>query len=762
MAPSRPRRIALVLAAVLVASGSIGSAAADDEPRPDGTQQVLVHGADGSVTTVEVSEAELDQLRADPAAGPVVPRGTTVHAALAQSVPKVGAPTLWGTGQRGAGQVVVVIDTGVLPSFGGTLVGQACFAATQFGSQLVGHCGPDEDHPATFDSACFDLGVCSAPGGDVLDSGAARPCAVPPAAASDCYHGTAVAAVAARHEPTPGVAPDAGVYAIRVFDPSGTSADLVDVLLALDHVRRLADAGLPIAAVNLSVSTAATFPGSCDAGTGAADEAKEFRALFDQLLARGIPSVVASGNSGARGGLGLPACVSSAVSVGATDLDDDLADFSNLGPRLDLVAPGADEGNGALDRMDIPGSPLAQWAGTSFSAPHVAGAFALLGPQYPKASPVQLTGLLRATGVGVREPATGATYRRLRLLAPAQALTAGVLFPTDLPIGGTARAAVGDLDGDGHDDVLAHAPGSAPDRISFGDDDWTPRGRAYSVSGTYLPIVGQFHGVADGPEDIVWYAPGPAADSLWAGDASRAFPARSLTVNGLYAPIVGDYDGDGHDDIFWYGPGSAPDSLWYGGPSGFASAVVSVRGAYRVAVGDFDGDGRDDLLFHGPDGVPDSLWRGRAARGTWGQSPLSMNGSYTLRAGDVDGDGDDDLLLYQPGPRYDALWKGGPSVGGVGAAGGFATSATPVSGTYQPSMGDVDGDGRADILWYAPGPAADHLWFGRATGAPTSRPIVVNGTYTPLFADLDDDAGEEIVWFRSSAATTPVWWSYGP
>ena len=115
--------------------------------------------------------------------------------------------------------MIAVIDTGVAPTFGGTLVGQACFAATQVGPSLQGHCGPDEDVTEAFDATCFTLGVCSAGAGDVLDPAAGRPCPVPPAAASDCYHGTAVAAVAARHEPTPGVAPDAGVYAIRVFNP---------------------------------------------------------------------------------------------------------------------------------------------------------------------------------------------------------------------------------------------------------------------------------------------------------------------------------------------------------------------------------------------------------------------------------------------------------------------------------------------------------------------------------------------------------------
>jgi hypothetical protein len=753
-------RVALGLVAVAL-GGALAAPTAHGGPPGAATQQVLVPGP-GGVATVEVTEAELARLRADPAVGPVVTRGRVVHAQLAESVPKVGAPTLWAGGQRGAGQVIVVIDTGVLPAFGGTLVGQACFAATQEGPVLHGHCGPGEDQRQAFDSTCFDLGVCAVTDGDVLDPAAARPCDAPPADPDDCYHGTAVAAAAARHEPTPGVAPDAGVYAIRVFNPTGTTADILDLMLALEHVRELSDAGLDIVAVNLSVATTNTYPTACDAGPGASDDALVFRALFDDLLARGIANAVASGNSGNVGGVALPACVSSALSVGATDLDDDLADFGNRGPTLDLVAPGVDEGNGTVNRMEIPGSPLGEWAGTSFSAPHVAGAFALLAPQYPKASPGQLEAFLRSTGVPVRDPATGATYPRLRLRAPEHALAAGVLFPTTTALPGAPRSAVGDLDGDGHEDVLAHVPGAPPDRVAYGDDDWRPAVRAYGVAGTYHPLVGQFRGALAGADDILWYAPGAAADALWVGSPARTFASRTVTVNGTYAPLVGDFDGDGYDDVLWYAPGPASDAVWYGGPTGFTSVGASITGSYRTAVGDFDGDGRDDVVFHGPNTASDSIWRSTSTRGAWSNRALSMGGSYTVLAGDVDGDGDHDLVLYQPGSRADSIWRGGPAVGGAGATGGFAPLPIVVNATYQPQLADVDGDGRRDIVWYAPGPAGDHVWLGQPAGAPVSRPIVVNGTYALRAADLDAAAGDELVWLPPGGSTTPVWWSHAP
>src|SRR2546425_7474126 len=65
-----------------------------------------------------------------------------------------------------------------------------------------------------------------------------------------------------------------------------------------------------------------------------------YKPFIDNLRAAGIATVVASGNNGAIDRLSAPACVSTAVSVGATTKDDQVADFSNVAPFLSLFAPG--------------------------------------------------------------------------------------------------------------------------------------------------------------------------------------------------------------------------------------------------------------------------------------------------------------------------------------------------------------------------------------------------------------------------------------
>ncbi len=68
----------------------------------------------------------------------------------------------------------------------------------------------------------------------------------------------------------------------------------------------------------------------------------------------------------------FPGNLEQCITVGAVESDGSKADFSNWGPRIDLVAPGRD-----ILSVDKTGGP-ASWWGTSFAAPQVAGAASLL------------------------------------------------------------------------------------------------------------------------------------------------------------------------------------------------------------------------------------------------------------------------------------------------------------------------------------------------------------------------------------------------
>lgn len=101
--------------------------------------------------------------------------------------------------------------------------------------------------------------------------------------------------------------------------------------------------------------------------------------------------MVAAGNEGSRNGVAAPGCLSSAVTVGATDDSDLITAFSNRGPLLDLVAPGVD-----ID-SSVPDDTYGGMSGTSMSTPHVAGGFALMRQAFPDLGAVQILQRLQAT-----------------------------------------------------------------------------------------------------------------------------------------------------------------------------------------------------------------------------------------------------------------------------------------------------------------------------------------------------------------------------
>ena len=216
---------------------------------------------------------------------------------------------------------------------------------------------------------------------------------------------------------TYGVAPGAQILAIQVFSHFPAYGAVMsytsDQIKALERVYALKDT-YKIAAVNMSLG-GGKFTATCDA------DRQALKTAIDNLRSAGIPTVIASGNDGWTNAISAPACVSSAVSVGAhCDAGPDgsacatgvggITSYSNIASFVSLIAPGS------YIRSSVPGGAYATYNGTSMATPHVAGAWALLKQMQPTVSVTDGLAMLRQQAITLNDTRSGGTVGGLKRL----------------------------------------------------------------------------------------------------------------------------------------------------------------------------------------------------------------------------------------------------------------------------------------------------------------------------------------------------------
>ncbi len=324
--------------------------------------------------------------------------------ALAQGVPLVGADDSHALGVTGAGVNVAVLDSGIdagHPDLADDLVAEQCFCS--------------DPHPSPV------IGVPCCPNNQDTQSG-------PGAAADDTGHGSAVAGIitSAGGSAPLGVAPDAGIVAIKVSGPDGAMFSDIAAGLdwALDERNAFAD---PIRVVNLSLSDG----GEYNDATASPCQGTNTANAIEALHGFGIPTFVSSGNEGFDDGISFPACNAKAISVGGvydtffasvswcgatcsttlcTDTGvapDDFVCHTNSDELLDLVAP-----DYATSTTAMGGGTLNSFGGTSASSPYAAAQAALLFEADPSLDADGALGLLASSGASVTNPDNGLSFPR--------------------------------------------------------------------------------------------------------------------------------------------------------------------------------------------------------------------------------------------------------------------------------------------------------------------------------------------------------------
>ncbi|KOV89924.1 S8 family serine peptidase [Nocardia sp. NRRL S-836] len=309
----------------------------------------------------------------DDAAGKTIPlivQGQAISAADARSLPSIGAHAVkadknggfW-AGVRAAGTGKVWLDGKVTASLdrSAAQVGAPQAWAKGFTGKdvtvAVLDTGVDETHP--------DLAGAVVEAKNFSDSDTT----------DDRHgHGTHVASTITGDGRYRGIAPDAKVVSGKVLGDNGGGLES-DIIAGMEWAASKAKV------VNMSL------------GSPWPDEGTDPMSLALNRITRdtGALFVVAAGNSG--GAIGSPGAADEALTVGAVNRADELADFSSRGPRWtnnaikpDITAPGVDIAAAKAKNGRI-GTPVDEGhvalSGTSMATPHVAGAAAVLAAQHP-------------------------------------------------------------------------------------------------------------------------------------------------------------------------------------------------------------------------------------------------------------------------------------------------------------------------------------------------------------------------------------------
>ncbi len=233
---------------------------------------------------------------------------------------------------------------------------------------------------------------------------------------------------------------------------------------------------------------------------------------------------------------------------------------------------------------------------------------------------------------------------------------------------------------------------------------------------------------------------------------------------------VRDYNGDGRTDVLWSNF-TGQKSLWLATASGDFSIAPSfaLRTLPNVeALGDFNGDSRSDIMVRDINSQAVSILFGTADAQF--SEPVSAGlsapfpGGWTVFAtGDLNGDGRDDVLWSNSFPGQ----QKGLTVWLANSSGTFTVSSVNNAGSFPDRIflldpTDINHDGREDMLWMDLTTRVVGSWLASSAGGFDPSQVQAYGfagnwNYAGL-GDFNGDGRDDLLFRDSQSKATSIWW----
>lgn len=204
-------------------------------------------------------------------------------------------------------------------------------------------------------------------------------------------HGTHVSGIVSAKENNKigahGINPNAKVMSIDVFNGGEGAADF-NIAKGILHA---VEQGVDV--INMSL--------------GGPQRSTVVQEAIYKAVENNVVVVAAAGNE-STDMYSYPAAYDGVISVGATNDKKELTDFSNFGPSMDIVAPGAE----IFSTISTPAKPntYAKLDGTSMASPVVAGVVSLIKSKHPDLNTYQVEALLKQTADDLGETGYDSKY----------------------------------------------------------------------------------------------------------------------------------------------------------------------------------------------------------------------------------------------------------------------------------------------------------------------------------------------------------------